>query len=131
MHIKKIITVVLMASMLCTACTGKKQEKKSEEPVQAETLPSEEEADKKPDENTAVTKDSFRSFPVSDESIFGFDVVEGGLEISGCKRDVADKVIIRKMSTDMTINPLEAIVKTAKKESLYEALDIACAWLRV
>jgi hypothetical protein len=31
----------------------------------------------------------------------------------------------------MTINPIEAIVKTAKKDSLYEALDIACAWLRV
>ena len=94
MHLKKIITVVLMASMLCTACTGKKQEKKSEEPVRAETLPSDEEADKKPDKNTAVTKDSFRSFPVSDESIFGFNVVEGGLEVSGCKRDVADKVIV-------------------------------------
>jgi hypothetical protein len=39
--------------------------------------------------------------------------------------------MIRKMSTDMTISPLEAIVKTAKKDSLYDALDIACAWLKV
>jgi len=57
------------------------------------------------------------------------------MEVQSTKKvgdlDVADKVIIRKMSTDMTINPLEAIVKTAKKDSLYEALDIACAWLRV
>ena len=57
------------------------------------------------------------------------------MEIQSSKKvgeiEVADKVIIRKMSTDMTINPLEAIVKTAKKDSLYEALDIACAWLRV
>lgn len=57
------------------------------------------------------------------------------MEITSTKKvgelDVADKVIIRKMSTDMTINPLEAIVKTSKKDSLYEALDIACAWLRV
>lgn len=57
------------------------------------------------------------------------------MEIQSTKKvgelDVADKVIIRKMSTDMSINPLDAIVKTAKKDSLYEALDIACAWLRV
>jgi hypothetical protein len=45
--------------------------------------------------------------------------------------DVANKVIIRKMATDNTIPPAEAIVKTAKKDSLYEALDIACAWLKV
>lgn len=57
------------------------------------------------------------------------------MEIQSTKKvgeiEVADKVMIRKMSTDMTINPIEAIVKTAKKDSLYEALDIACAWLRV
>ena len=57
------------------------------------------------------------------------------MEIQSTKKvgeiEVADKVMIRKMSTDMTINPIEAIVKTGKKDSLYEALDIACAWLRV
>ena len=57
------------------------------------------------------------------------------MEIQSTKKvgeiEVADKVMIRKMATDMTINPIEAIVKTAKKDSLYEALDIACAWLRV
>ena len=57
------------------------------------------------------------------------------MEITSTKKvgelEIADKVMIRKISTDMTISPLEAIVKTAKKDSLYEALDIACAWLKV
>ncbi|MBO5447928.1 MAG: hypothetical protein J5994_01245 [Ruminococcus sp.] len=57
------------------------------------------------------------------------------IEIQGTEKigglDVANKVMIRKMATDMTLPPNKAIVKTAKKDSLYEALDIACAWLKV
>lgn len=57
------------------------------------------------------------------------------MEIQGTKKvgdlDVADKIMIRKMATDMTLPPDKQIVKTAKKDSLYEALDIACAWLKV
>lgn len=57
------------------------------------------------------------------------------IEIQGTEKvgalDVANKVMIRKMATDITLPPNEAIVKTAKKNSLYEALDIACAWLKV
>lgn len=45
--------------------------------------------------------------------------------------DVANKVRIRKMATDITLPPNEQIVKKAEKSSLYEALDIACAWLKV
>lgn len=45
--------------------------------------------------------------------------------------DVANQVTIRKMATDPTIPPNQAIVKTAKKDSLYEALEFACAWLKV
>ncbi|MGN0595579.1 MAG: hypothetical protein ACI4I6_10500 [Hominimerdicola sp.] len=45
--------------------------------------------------------------------------------------DVANKVRIRKMATDITLPPNEQIVKKAEKTSLYEALDIACAWLKV
>lgn len=45
--------------------------------------------------------------------------------------DVANEVMIRKMATDTTLPPNELIVKTAKKSSLYEALDIATAWLKV
>lgn len=57
------------------------------------------------------------------------------MEIKGTEKvgdlDVANQVMIRKMATDPTLPPNQAIVKTAKKDSLYEALDIACAWLKV
>lgn len=57
------------------------------------------------------------------------------MEIQGTQKvgdlDVANKIMIRKMATDMTLPPDKQIVKTAKKDSLYEALDIACAWLKV
>lgn len=57
------------------------------------------------------------------------------IEILGTKKqgklEVADKVRIRKMATDPTLPPTEQIVKKAEKESLYEALDMACAWLKV
>lgn len=43
--------------------------------------------------------------------------------------DVASKVKIYKMATDEKLNPLEAIVKQSEKSSLYEAFDIAYAWL--
>lgn len=43
--------------------------------------------------------------------------------------DVASKIKIYKMSTDLTLPPNEAIKKSSEKESLYEALDLANAWL--
>lgn len=43
--------------------------------------------------------------------------------------DVASRVKIYKMATDENLNPIEAIVKQSEKNSLYEALDIAYAWL--
>ena len=45
--------------------------------------------------------------------------------------DVATKVRIRKMATDTSISPVDAIVKTKEVDSLYTALDFACAWLKV
>ena len=57
------------------------------------------------------------------------------IEILGTEKqgdlDVANKVRIRKMATDPTVPPKDQIVKKAEKESLYEALDIACAWLKI
>ena len=57
------------------------------------------------------------------------------IEILGTQKqggiDIANKVRIRKMATDPTLPPKDQIVKKAEKESLYEALDIACAWLKV
>ena len=49
------------------------------------------------------------------------------IEILGTENNVR----IRKMATDPTIPPKDMIVKTAEKKSLYEAMDIACAWLKV
>ena len=43
--------------------------------------------------------------------------------------DVATKIKVYKMATDEKLNPVEAIVKTSEKSSLYEALDIAYIWL--
>ncbi|MCD7740778.1 MAG: hypothetical protein LUI06_01010 [Ruminococcus sp.] len=43
--------------------------------------------------------------------------------------DVASRIRMRKMATNPTISP--QIAKKAEKESLYDALDVACAWLRV
>ena len=43
--------------------------------------------------------------------------------------DVASRVKIYKMATDEKLSPMEAIQKQSEKSSLYEALDIAYAWL--
>ena len=42
--------------------------------------------------------------------------------------DVASKVKIYQMSTDLTLPPTVGITQTAERESLYEALDLANAW---
>ncbi|MCM1024283.1 MAG: hypothetical protein NC395_09535 [Prevotella sp.] len=43
--------------------------------------------------------------------------------------EVASRVKIYKMATDEKLSPMEAIKKQSEKSSLYEALDIAYAWL--
>lgn len=43
--------------------------------------------------------------------------------------DVADKVKVYLMSTDEKLNPMDAIKKTSEKNGLYDALDLAGAWL--
>ena len=45
------------------------------------------------------------------------------------KLEVASKIKIYLMSTDEKLNPVEAIKKTSEKDGLYEALDLAEAWL--
>ena len=44
--------------------------------------------------------------------------------------DVASKVKVYQMSTDDSLNPMEAITRTSEKDGLYEALDLAEAWLK-
>jgi hypothetical protein len=43
--------------------------------------------------------------------------------------EVATKIKLYEMKTDEGIRPDQAIVKSAEKHSLYEALDIAYVWL--
>ena len=43
--------------------------------------------------------------------------------------DVASKIKVYQMSTDLDLPPNKAVTKTSEKESLYEALDLANAWL--
>lgn len=44
--------------------------------------------------------------------------------------DVASKIKIYQMSTDLSLPPNKAITKSSERESLYEALDLANAWLK-
>lgn len=43
--------------------------------------------------------------------------------------DIADKVKVYQISTNEKLNPMEAIVKTSERGSLFDALDLANAWL--
>ena len=43
--------------------------------------------------------------------------------------DIANKIKVYQMSTDLSLPPYKAVTKTSEKESLYEALDLANAWL--
>ena len=43
--------------------------------------------------------------------------------------DVANKIKVYQMSTDLSLPPNKAVTKTSEKESLYEALALANAWL--
>ena len=42
---------------------------------------------------------------------------------------VSQRVRLYQMSTDEKLNPIEAIVNTSERNSLYEALDVAVTWL--
>lgn len=98
MNAKRILVLTAIITVLCTACSNKENQNEVTDTTQAEsgsTKETEQAGDSKQNnKETEVTKENFRDYPVSDESIFGFDVVEGGLQIGGCKRDVADKVIV-------------------------------------
>lgn len=71
-------------------------------------------------------KDEIYYGNMNDEYVIWMQITEktkiGGL-------DVASRVKIYKMATDEKLSPMEAIKKQSEKSSLYEALDIAYAWL--
>ncbi len=54
--------------------------------------------------------------------------VEKQTEMDGIA--VSQKIRLYQMSTDEKLNPIEAIVKSSERDSLYEALDVAVAWLQ-
>lgn len=63
---------------------------------------------------------------MSDEYVVRMQIEETK-DVNGLK--VASKVRIFKMATDKDLPFDKIFVKNAEKSSLYEALDIACAWL--
>jgi len=44
--------------------------------------------------------------------------------------EIASKIKVYQMSTDPLLNPIQAIVKTAERNTLYDALGLAHAWLQ-
>jgi len=44
--------------------------------------------------------------------------------------DIADKIMVYKVSTNEKLNIMDAIIRSGEKNNLYEALDLAVAWLK-
>ena len=96
---RKIAVLLALTLVFCAACSKKETASEDSKPAQQTDVAEKEE---KKDENEAtsdskdeeVTEDNFRDFPVTDESVFSTDPVEGGVQISSCKRDIQDKVVV-------------------------------------
>lgn len=43
--------------------------------------------------------------------------------------ELADKVTVQLMSTDLSTNPEEIVLRTSEKNGLYPAMDIGSIWL--
>jgi hypothetical protein len=91
-------------------------------------------------ENTKTSFFTYRGLPLVRKGnliYFGnmYDEFVVMIDILSTKKqgsmDIADKLRIRKLATDPNVLPKDQIVKNAERDSLYEALDIACAWLGV
>ncbi len=95
MYKEKLFVIAVMTVLALSAC-GKEKTDVPNSDVVAENIAEKSAVEEETSvtENTKITKDNFRDFPVSDESIFGFDIVDDGIEVGGCKRDVEDKVIV-------------------------------------
>jgi hypothetical protein len=63
---------------------------------------------------------------MSDSYVVMLQILEK-TKISGL--NVASRIKVYQMATDLNLSPVEAIVKQSEKNSLYEALDIAYIWL--
>jgi hypothetical protein len=97
MSIKKVMIFVILG-MMCVSCSKKESQTEPVETAKEGVISEKEDAvieeKEQNDIDKEVTKDNFRDFPVSDESIFSIRTVDDGVEIEGCKRDIRDKVIV-------------------------------------
>lgn len=86
-------------------------------------------------ENQFMTYKGYPLVRTDNEIFFGYMcdpyvirmVIEKQQEENGVA--VSRKVRLYQMSTDEKLNPIEAIVKSSERESLYDALDVAVTWL--
>ncbi len=114
MNMRKIALLLTIALVLCTACsnkdTGNENSESTEQAAKSEKGKNtgdegNDAATETVSADAAVTEKNFRSFPITDESVFSTSPVDGGTEISGCKRDIQDKVIV----VPQTINGVEVV----------------------
>ena len=101
MRFKKFtVYLVLMAMAMGAVSCQKKDtgaENAGQEDQSTETGAASDSSEKKDNNGSAsaeVTEENFRSFPVTDESMFYVGDAEGGVAISGCKAELKDKVIV-------------------------------------
>ena len=91
--------MLVMTMLLIVSCKKNNTGAESVEQKQQENGTSPASDSDKKDEgkgavNAQVTEENFRSFPVTDESMFYVDDVEGGVALSGCRSELKDKVIV-------------------------------------
>lgn len=101
MKIKKLTIYLLIAVMAFGTVSCKKSDTKSENAGQEQRADktdlapnSDKKVENKDSANEQVTEENFRSFPITDESMFYVDDVEGGVAVSGCKSELKNKVIV-------------------------------------
>ena len=101
MRLKRFTVYLVLLAMTFGTVSCKKSDagaENVEQEQQANGSESAADSDKKEENkepaNGQVTAENFRSYPVTDESMFYVDDVEGGVALSGCKSELKDKVIV-------------------------------------
>ena len=101
MRLKKLTVYLVLMAMTLGAVSCKKNDTGSDNTGQEQQTnrsesasDSEKEEEDKGAANGQVTEENFRSFPVTDGSMFYVRDVDGGVAISGCKSELKDNVIV-------------------------------------
>lgn len=101
MRLKRFTVYLVLLAMTFGTVSCKKSDagaENVEQEQQANGSESAADSDKKEENkepaNGQVTEENFRSFPVTDESMFNVDDAEGGVKLSRCKSELKDKVIV-------------------------------------